>query len=411
MVNKPLHLVYIIGTYPGLTTTFIDREVRVLRQLGLSIQFLSIRRPPSRVFKIEEYAQLENTIIYLLPVNVISFVLAHLYFLWFRPIAYFKLAIFLFSRAHPTLKLRFKTLLHFAEGVLAAYLLRNKEIDHLHAHFVDRATTVALCVSRLLNLSYSFTAHANDIYKEPVLIPEKINGATFTVTVSEFNKNYLLQNYPGLNPDKLFVLHPWVDLSHFQPPLFRPQNGCFHIMSVGRLVEKKGHHYLIEACRLLREQQVDFECDIVGDGPLRAKLEAMVAQYHLTDQVHLLGGRPQTEVLAGLARADLFVLACVVAQDGDRDGMPVALAEAMAMAVPVISTNIVGIGELVQPGAGYLVPPDDAPRLAGAIKLMMNMEAAERLKMGQYARTIIANEFEVIKGNQLLAHLFRQGHC
>ncbi|MDL1893227.1 glycosyltransferase, partial [Sphingobacteriales bacterium CHB3] len=113
------------------------------------------------------------------------------------------------------------------------------------------------------------------------------------------------------------------------PPLFRPQNGCFHIMSVGRLVEKKGHHYLIEACRLLREQQVDFECDIVGDGPLRAKLEAMVAQYHLTDQVHLVGGRPQTEVLAGLARADLFVLACVVAQDGDRDGMPVALAEAM----------------------------------------------------------------------------------
>lgn len=410
MENKPLRLVYIIGTYPGLTTTFIDREVRVLRQLGLRIQFLSIRRPPSRVFKLEEYAQLENTIIYLLPVNVISFILAHLYFLWFRPIAYIKLAIFLFSRAHPTLKLRLKTLLHFAEGVLAAYLLRNKEIDHLHAHFVDRATTVALCVSRLLNLSYSFTAHANDIYKEPVLIPEKINGAKFMVTVSEFNKNYLLQNYPGLNPDKLFVLHPWVDLSHFQPPLVRSKNDCFHIMSVGRLVEKKGHHYLIEACRLLRDQQVEFECDIVGDGPLRAKLEAMVAQYHLTDQVHLLGGRPQAEVLAGLAQADLFVLACVVAQDGDRDGMPVALTEAMAMAVPVISTNIVGIGELVQPGAGYLVPPDDAPRLAGAIKLMMNMEAAERLKMGQYARTIIANEFEVIKGNQLLMHLFQQGH-
>lgn len=410
--KKPgLKLAYIIGTYPLLTTTFIDREVDTLRQLGMQIKLLSIRRPPYHVDLEAKYGEMQKEMIYLLPVNWLEFVLAHLYFVVRQPIIYFGLLAFLFTRPHSSLKVRLKTLLHFAEGVHAAYLLRYEKWDHVHAHFIDRAATVALCVGRLLRVSYSLTAHANDIYTQQPIIGEKIAESSFTVTVSEFNKAYLLERHPHLKPDKIFVLHPWVNLAKFQPPETRPEHPRLRIMSVGRLVEKKGHAYVIEACRLLQESGLDFECHILGDGPLLSELQALVTRYNLTERVHLLGGRPQAEVLSRLGQSDLFVLACVIAKDGDRDGMPVALAEAMAMELPVISTDIVGIGELVRPEAGYLVPPNDAAALAEAIKATQTAGHQVRRQMGQAGRAIIAAEFDVFTGIRYLADLYLTYHA
>jgi glycosyltransferase involved in cell wall biosynthesis len=403
-----LNLAYIIGTYPLLTTTFIDREVETLQRMGMKIQLLSIRRPPQSVELEQKYGQLQKKIIYLLPVNWLEFILAHLYFFLTKPLTYLSLLTFLVTRPHPTVKFRLKTLLHFAEGVYAAYKLRKQSWDHLHAHFIDRAATVALCVGRLLKVTYSLTAHANDIYTQQVLTGEKITQSSFTVTVSEFNKAYLLKNYPNVTPQKIYVLHPWVDLAHFQPPAHRADHNRLQITSVGRLVEKKGHGYLIEACRLLQQDGVEFECHILGDGPLMAELQSRVTQYQLTDRVHLLGGQPQAKVLSRLAQSDLFVLACVIAKNGDRDGMPVALAEAMAMELPAVSTDLVGIGELVRPEAGYLVAPNDPVALAEAIKKLNQAGAEARIKMGKVGRAIIANEFEVFSGISRLADLFWQ---
>lgn len=403
---KKLKLAYIIGTHPTLSTTFIDREIKTLREMGVSIQLLSIRRPGPHAALTEKYNQVKESIIYLLPVDWVKFILAHLYFVLLRPIVYFKLLLFLFTRSHRSFKLRLKTLLHFAEGVYAAYLLRELDWDHIHAHFLDRAATVGLCASRLLQVSYSLAAHAVDIYAQPVLIREKISEAKFTVTDSEFNRVYLLKNYPELNPDKIFAHHPWIDLSQFCLSGTRTEHTRLRILSVGRLVEKKGHHYLIEACHLLQTEGLDFECQILGDGPLKSELEAMVTRYNLAKHVHLLGGQPQQEVLAQLSQADVFVLACVIAKNGDRDGMPVSLAEAMAMEIPVISTDLVGIGEMVKPEVGYLVPPEDPVALAEAIKAMNMLGASKRIEMGKNGRTIIADEFELFKGIRYLANLF-----
>jgi glycosyltransferase involved in cell wall biosynthesis len=401
-------LAYIIGTYPLLTTTFIDREVQALREMGRSIQILSIRRPPDHVSVMEKYREAQNNIIYLLPVVWAKFILAHLHFASFRPYVYFKLLAYLLTRAHPRFVLRLKTLLHFAEGVYAAHLLRKSRPDHVHAHFIDRAATVALCVSRLLKVSYSLTAHANDIYIEPVLVNEKIGESKFTVTVSEFNKAFLLKHYPGLDLAKIFVLHPWVDLSRFQPPKTRASCSRLRILSVGRLVEKKGHRYLIEACHCLQKDGLDFDCHIIGDGPLRSDLQAMVTQRNLADRIHLMGGQPQEEILIRLSRVDVFVLPCVIAKDGDRDGMPVALAEAMAMEVPVISTDVAGIREVVRPGAGYLVPPKDSVALAEVLKTVKFTSVNERVKMGRHGRAVIAEEFDLFKGTRHLANLFQK---
>jgi colanic acid/amylovoran biosynthesis glycosyltransferase len=289
-------------------------------------------------------------------------------------------------------------------------LLRGQPLDRLHAHFIDRAATVALVVSRLLRLPYSVTAHANDIYTKKVLLYEKLSEASFVVTVSQFNKSYLLDTYPGLNPDKVHVLHPWVDVSRFQPPPTRPIHDALRILSVGRLVEKKGHQYLIEACHLLQTRGVDFECRIIGDGPLKSELQAEIERYQLEAYVHLLGAQPQSEVLTNLEWCNVFVLACVIAKDGDRDGMPVSLAEAMAMAVPVVSCQIVGIDELVRPGTGLLVPPHDAGALAEALQAINALNQSDRAEMGRRSRAVVNADFSLLEGTRQLMALFQAAH-
>jgi glycosyltransferase involved in cell wall biosynthesis len=173
-------------------------------------------------------------------------------------------------------------------------------------------------------------------------------------------------------------------------------------------VEKKGHRYLIEACHLLQRQGVDFTCEIIGSGPLRAELETLITSYHLTDRVRLVGGLPRDEIVAHLAEAHIFVLACVIAQNGDRDGMPVAIAEAMAMGLPVISSDLGGIGELVRPEAGRLVPPRDAAALAAAIAALWSAGPAVRAEMGKRGRAIVAESFELLAGTRRLADLFQR---
>jgi colanic acid/amylovoran biosynthesis glycosyltransferase len=345
----------------------------------------------------------------LLAFNLLAFVLGNFYHIFLHPLRYFGTLTYLLTHEHANLKARIMTILHFWQGVYAAYLLRQRDFDHLHAHFIDRAVVVALVVSRLLGKPYSLTAHASDIYEKKILIGEKIINANFTVTVSQYNKTHILKTYPGLDPDKIHVLHPWVDVSHFTPPSDRPPHERLHILSVGRLVEKKGHHDLIEACRLLQDRGLDFECQIVGNGPLMKPLVKLVAQYNLNDRVRLLGGQPQSKVIQLLSSwADVFVLPCVIAKDGDRDGIPVSLAEAMAMELPVISSDIVGISELVQPGAGSLVPPHDPSALAEALQALHAAGTSSRAEMGRRGRAVVDAEFNLVKGTAELAQLFRE---
>jgi colanic acid/amylovoran biosynthesis glycosyltransferase len=404
---KELKLAYIIGSYPGVTKTFIDREIKTLRQWEVDIQTVSIRRPSAKASLSAEQQKLQEGTIYVLPANWPRFFLSHFYFALFHFLTYFKTLLYLLSRSHPSRADWFKTVLHFGEGVYAAYLLRDQSVDRIHAHFIDRAATVALIIGRLLDRPYSVTAHANDIYTKKVLLYEKLDQAEFSVTVSEFNKSYLLDTYPDLDADRIHVLHPWIDMSRFQPPPTRPAHDALRILSVGRLVEKKGHGYLIKACHLLRTKGIDLECRIIGSGPLKSELEADIERYELQDCVHLLGAQPQSEVLANLVWCDVFALACVIAKDGDRDGMPVSLAEAMAMSVPVVSCRIVGIDELVRPQAGLLVPTRDATALAEALQAIYDLGQSDRIEMGRQGRAVVDEDFDLHKGTRQLMALFQ----
>jgi glycosyltransferase involved in cell wall biosynthesis len=400
-VERPLRLVYVIGTYPLLTTTYFDREVKALRQWGVDLQILAVRRQdPNIPLSADQRRALQEGVIYLLPVGWFSFVISQLYFAILHPQRYFKTLIYLLTRPHPQGKARyltprFMTFLHFVEGVYAAYLLRGRVFEELLAHAADRAATITLVASRLLDRAYCLSIHAGQaIFVNPVLLSEKIMGARHVVTCTASNKTYL-ENVSGQDlSHKMSCVHHGLDLTQFQP---QPpnSNGQSTILSVGRLSEKKGLVHLIRACRMLKDQGDDFTCHIVGEGPQRAELEDLIGLLSLGDTVILHGALPHEEVIEHYRQATMFVLPCVKSEDGDVDGIPNVVAEAMAMQLPVVSTDISAIPELVEDQVnGLLVPSEDDNALVAAMASLLN-DPALRERLGQKGRQSIVDSFDV----------------
>jgi glycosyltransferase involved in cell wall biosynthesis len=387
-----LKLGYIIGTYPALTTTFIDREIRILRRWGVEIQVVSIRRP-EEVLSAEQQ-ELQQGVLYLLPVAPLALLRAHFFFAWRHPGAYFGTLFYLLSRPHRGGRQRALTLLHFGEGVYAAYLLRDQGCEHLHAHFVDRAATVALVAARLLNLTYSVTAHARDIYVDPVILTEKLAQAAFAATCTAYNQNHLSGLLTNGAASKIRCIYHGLNLSEY-PPAGRSKEQPPLVLAVGQLKEKKGFAYLLGACRLLKEWGYTFQCEIIGEGPLRQVLERQICELGLEEIVSLCGALPHQQVIQKYRQAAIFVLPAVLSADGDRDGIPNVILEALAMELPVVSTRHSGIPEVIRDGEnGLLVPPADAPALATAIAHLLD-HPEEAARLGQEGRRTIAENFDV----------------
>lgn len=388
-------IVYIIGTYPLLTTTFIDREILQLHQWGVNIQVVSIRRPPSDVPLSSTQLELQKDVLYLLPVDPLKLVLGQLFFACTRPRDFFGSLYYLLTRPHPGIGERVKTLLHFGEGVYAAYLLCGQEFRELHAHFIDRAATLALVMGRLLGKPYSLSIHAaEDIFVHPVLLDEKIEAARHVATCTHFNKTYI-EGLIGRNLDgKVTHIPHGLDIAKYQPNGHSPGEPPL-ILAVGQLAERKGFAQLIEACHILKEHGVRFQCQIIGRGPQRLALENKIADLSLGDCVTLCGALPHEEVIERYKNASMFVMPCIQSADGNLDGIPNVLFEAMSMQVPVISTRISAIPELiVDEENGLLVEPNNPGALAAAMnKLIESPQQAHRL--GRSGRESVIAEFDV----------------
>ncbi|HEX6713818.1 MAG TPA: glycosyltransferase [Thermoleophilaceae bacterium] len=255
--------------------------------------------------------------------------------------------------------------------------------DHIHAHFAGAAALDAMRVSLLTGVPYSVTTHAYDIFLTPTNLDEKLERARFHVAVCDYNADYLRHRVPRA-AGRLQKVVMGVDPERFRRT--RPYPGGRTVVAVGRLIEKKGFAYLVEAARALPDVQVK----IAGEGPLRAELERDAPA-----NVELLGALAPDAVRELLEQADLLALPCVVAADGDRDSMPVVVKEALAMEVPVVGTDEVGMPEMVRDEWGRLVPPRDAAALAGAIGELLALPSAARAAMGQRGREFVARSFSV----------------
>jgi glycosyltransferase involved in cell wall biosynthesis len=283
-------------------------------------------------------------------------------------------------------------------------------IDHIHAHFGHAPATVALILARLLGRPFSFTGHANDIFVKPCpgLLKAKIAEARFVAAVAENGQEYMVSTARARDRGKISIVRNGVDASRFRPRAAEPENGVPVVLAVGRLAPVKGLETLIDACATLAERRVEFRCELVGDGDLRLPLDGRVKALGLEDQVRFTGALDQDGVREAHERATVFALPSRITEDGRRDGLPCAIVEAMAVGVPVVTTPVSGIPEIVRDGeSGLLVPPDDPGALAEALERVIS-DPALRARLVRGGREVAAG-FDLVTWVARLRRLFRNG--
>ena len=293
-----------------------------------------------------------------------------------------------------------------SQALAIALEVRARGVGHLHAHFGTLATTVARIAAAIARIGYSFTAHAKDIYYDygkDTGLTEKMRDADDVVTVSDYNRAHLRQAFPGA-ADKIALIYNGLDLDRFS--FHTPAQDAGEILAVGRLVEKKGFHVLIEALLILAERGLTPRCRIVGQGEEVAHLAAQIEGTGLSETVTLEGPRPQDAVIAAMRRSALLACPCVVGRDGNRDGLPTVLLEAMALGLPVVASDVTGIPELVRDGeTGLVAPAGDPLALADALERAL-ADAALRNRLAAAGRALVEREFDIHRNAATLREIF-----
>lgn len=396
---------YVVSAWPRLSETFILNEVVGVERLGVRLQIFAVKDTNDKSAH-PKVAEVRAPVTYLsMRRNPKAIGLASVRFFLRQPVRFCQTGL----RALRYRRLR--ALRCFFQATYLAEILFRESLAHLHAHFAHDPTLVTMFVHHLTGIPYSFTAHAKDIYVKtsPALLRDEAQAAQAVVTCTEYNRRYMSAQIGAAGVEKLHCIYHGLDPSRFR--FSRPRaldREPALILSVARLVEKKGLSDLIAAADILRRRDRRFQVEIVGDGPLRTRLAAQVRRLGLADRVKFAGPLPHDELCRIYQRASLFALPCVVAADGDRDGIPNVLLEAMASGIPVVSTAVSGIPEVINSESeGLLVPPNNPARLADALdRLLHSAELRERLALA--ARAKIEASFSIEKNSAQLVSLFRQ---
>jgi glycosyltransferase involved in cell wall biosynthesis len=378
--------------FPRLSETFILNEILELEQQGLGLHIFSLKRPVDAVCHLQA-GGVRSPITYLpekLFQQPLRSMLAQLH-VWRRHRGPWRHTLRNVLR-----RLRsdgnYATLLGFSQ---ACCIVREMGgICHLHAHYANVPSKLALLVHRLTGISYSISTHAKDIFQnEPFGSPklhERLGRARFVVANSRYSARHIATRLE--NAARIETIYNGLDLDMFPFRNGTPVEPL--ILSVGRLVEKKGFPTLISACRLLKERGLKFTCELVGTGPLSSTLKEQIKNCGLGERVKMVGPLPQQSLRENYARAMVFALPCVEAADGDRDVLPNVLKEAMAVGVPVVTTRLDGIDELLEDGvSGFLVSPGDEQSLAGKLELLMG-DSQLRQRLAMQGRKVIEERFD-----------------
>ena len=364
---------YLFERFPSFGQTFCYREVAELDRQGIAPQIFSIRNPTDappqdwdeRIVKRVHYLPEEKELL-----DEVQ-----------RASTKGKLTAKIISALDEWG--RRTDFLRLYQAVYVGLRLQRAGISHIHAHFAGMAARTAFWIRRFFPITFSFTAHANDIFAPrnfEIGLDKLVEAARVIITETDYAVKFLRERFPE-RADRVHRIYNGLNLAEFgrtdfssTPPL---------IVSVGRLIAKKGLTNLIRACRLLADNGKPFRCEIIGDGPLEKELVGQIEDLGLQERVHLPGPKPQHEIRERLAAASVFVLPSVADPDGGMDNLPTVIMEAMASGLPVVSTTIDGIPAMViEKETGFLVQPGDAVALAGAIENVINDRSLAQ-KLGQ----------------------------
>jgi colanic acid/amylovoran biosynthesis glycosyltransferase len=393
-------VLYIVSQFPSLSETFIVREIQALIDRGLDVRVLSLKASRERIVQPQAAALLDRVlhpagrwrtlvaacdVVLRRPMVGLGFFAMMLREMWLRPATFAKNVVAI-SRALG----RIDDIRAFAPQLL-------------HAPWATYPATVAWFLSRLLDIPFSFTSRAHDIFIEDHMMARKLKSASLAVAITRYNVRFMDRWMPSPGAIPVHVIHSSLNLSEL--PFMRGGRLPRKLLSVGRLVPMKGFDILLLALAELRARGVDFSCTVIGEGPERARLESLRSALGLDAVVEFPGAMPQDEVVRHMAESTLMVLPCVVAPNGQSDGIPNVLMESMATGLPVISTRISGIPELVEDGeSGRLVPAGDAAALANAVQALFH-DPQQCDSFAEAGRRKVERDFDVrIEAGRLLEH-------
>jgi len=386
-----------------VTETFVLYELEALEKLGVTVELYSLLREHPKVVHPEAEKWVQRA--HYLPFLSLGMLRAHWYFLCRDAGGYFRVLAEVFRGTFGCLRCFGGFLAFFPKVVRFAHEMERQEIQHVHAHFAYHAAMAGLIIHRLTGIPFSFTARGSDVQSDGHMLEEKVEAADFVISVSEYNKEIIL-NKRGTGTDKkVHVIHGGVDVERLTPQTKPSAKGRLQILCVARFEEVKGHTYLIEACKLLKERRLSFECRLIGNGPLMQKIESQINRSGLSDECLLLGAQPYDQVIEQFSQADVVVLATAPTANGKREGIPNVLKEAMACGVPVVATASGGIPELVDESCGVLVRPRDARAIAEALQLLGGQPELRR-QMALAGREKIVREFNLDRSTAMRAELF-----
>lgn len=412
-MTNPAVLGMILKGYPRISETFISNEILLLERLGFRLHLFSMRQP-RETFSHGSIKRIRAPVNYLpetLFTSLPRLLFHNLLLAGKRPANYVTALRTALRRLLRTRKIA--TIRHLLQaGYLVHRFLPDSGVVHLHAHFAHSPTSVALFASQLSGLNFSFTAHAKDIYTaDPRQLREKIAQARFVVTCTEYNKRFLEdisagertpihRLYHGIDVDFFTRDIPGKDVQVPTPP--------YRILTIARMTPKKGLSTVYRALKILSDEGISFRHTLIGDGEERERIGSLIKELGLAPFALLPGTLSHEAVLDHYLSADVFVLGCEIAPDGDRDGIPNVLLESMAVGVPVVATNISAIPELVVEGeTGLLVPPAQPEKMARAlIRLLTDMTLRERVIDAARKRVVQTFDNQTLIGG--LATVYRQ---
>lgn len=389
--------------FPRIDETFVLREINELERNGQPVVVVPIVRDHPKVIHEEAKPWMKRA--RFSPLFSASIALSNFRTLVEKPRRYFGTLLTIVRRSiwRPSTLLRSVAL--FPKSVHFARELSAMGVRHVHAHFASHATTMAWIMAALSDLTYSFTVYGPDVFVHRTLLPEKIESAAFVRCTSTFSKAFLSGLYPRRTHGRVEVVRTGVNPEVYEAERPRTKR-AIQLLSVAALTPSRGFPILIDALAQLVRDGIDVECRIVGQGRLRDVASQWIARHGLQDRVRLLGNLPQHEVARLMGEADIFVLPSVIAADGQMDGIPASLMEAMAAGKPVVASSLSGIPELVRHEvSGILVDAAYASRIAAAVKrLAQDSELRERL--GRAGREFVARHYDVRRNARELVALF-----